>query len=124
MAEPGERGRFIARPVYLALGVMLAMLLFPKHIAYASIGIVAVGDPVAAYVGGKFGRRHIRRNKTLEGSMAGLVLSFILASLMVSPISALVGAPAAMLMELLDFPDDNLTMPIAAGAMMLLAAPL
>jgi len=122
MSRPEERGRFIVRPVYLAVGVILALLLFPMKIAYASIGIVAVGDPAAAYVGGKFGRSNIRHNKTLEGLIAGLVLSFLVASIIVYPLQAFVGAAGAMLMELLDVPDDNITMPIAAGALMLLVA--
>ena len=124
MSRPQETGCFIVRPVYLAVGVILALLLFPTKIAYASIGIVAVGDPVAAYVGEKFGRRHIRPSKTLEGSIAGLVLSFLLASIIVDPVAAFAGAAGAMLMELLDIPDDNLTMPIAAGALILLVTGL
>ena len=124
MSRPDETGRFIVRPIYLAVGVILALLLFPTKIAYASIGIVAVGDPVAAYVGEKFGRRHIRPNKTLEGSTAGLVLSFLLASVIVYPVAALAGAAGAMLVELLDIPDDNLTMPITAGALIMLVTGL
>ena len=122
MSRPAETGRFIVRPVYLAVGIILALLLFPTKIAYASIIIVATGDPVAAYVGGKFGHRHIRPNKTLEGLLAGLVASFLLASIIVSPLAAFAGAAGAMLTELLDVPDDNLTMPIAAGALIYLVS--
>ncbi|MGD0177209.1 MAG: hypothetical protein ABSC50_10335 [Candidatus Bathyarchaeia archaeon] len=121
MSRPNETTHFMIRPLYLAVGIILALFLFPKTIAYASIGIVAVGDPVAAYVGGKFGRRHITRKKTLEGSIAGLMASLLLASLIVSPFLAFVGSTSAMLMEVLDKPDDNLTMPITAGALMTLA---
>jgi dolichol kinase len=117
MSRPDETARFVVRPIYLAVGVILAMVLFPTKIAYASIAIVAVGDPVAAYVGGRLAHRHIRRNKTLEGLIAGFLASFLAASLIVSPIAALVGSIGAMVMELLDIPDDNLTMPIAAGAL-------
>jgi dolichol kinase len=117
MSRTDERTRFVVRPIYLAVGVILAMVLFPTRIAYASIAIVAVGDPVAAYVGGGFGRRHIRRKKTVEGLMAGFIASFLAASLIVYPFAALVGSIGAMAMELLDIPDDNLTMPIAAGAL-------
>jgi len=120
MSRPQETTHFVVRPVYLAVGIILALLLFPPKIADASIVIVAVGDPVAAYVGGKIGRRHIRSNKTVEGSIAGLVASFLLAAIIVYPLVALAGAAGAMLMELVDRPDDNLTMPIAAGALMLL----
>jgi dolichol kinase len=120
MSRPQETAHFIVRPIYLAVGIILSLLLFPVKIAAASIVIVAVGDPVAAYVGGKIGRRHIRSNKTVEGSIAGLVASFLLAALIVYPLVAFVGATGAMLMELIDQPDDNLTMPIAAGALMTL----
>jgi dolichol kinase len=121
MSRPEETVRFIIRPIYLAVGIILALVLFPSRIAYASICIVAVGDPVAAYVGGKVGRRPVRQKKTLEGSVAGFIASFLVAFIIVSPVVALVGSAGAMLMELLDIPDDNLTMPIAAGALMMLA---
>ena len=124
MSRPQETAHFVVRPVYLALGIILALLLFPAKIANTSIVIVAVGDPVAAYVGGKIGRRHIRSNKTVEGSIAGLVASFLLAAVIVYPLVAFAGAAGAMLMELVDRPDDNLTMPIAAGALMLLVTAL
>lgn len=117
MSRPDETAHFVLRPIYLAVGVILAMVLFPTKIAYASIAIVAVADPVAAYIGGRLGRRHIRRNKTLEGLIAGFIASFLVASLIVYPLAALVGSIGAMAMELLDTPDDNLTMPIAAGVL-------
>lgn len=120
MGRPDETAHFIVRPVYLAVGVILALVLFPTTIAYASICIVAVGDPVAAYVGGRIGRRHVRRKKTLEGLIAGFIASLLVACLIVYPTAAFVGSAGAILMELLDVPDDNLTMPIAAGALMML----
>jgi dolichol kinase len=121
MSRPEEKVGLIIRPIYLAVGIILTLVLFPTRIAYASIGVVAIGDPVAAYVGAKIGRRPVRQKKTLEGLMAGFIASSVLATLVVSPVLALVGSAGAMLMELLDIPDDNLTMPIAAGALMIVA---
>lgn len=72
-------------------------------------------------VGRRIGRTHATKRKTLEGFAAGLTVSFLVASLLISPIIALIGATGGMLMELLDVPDDNLTMPIFAGALMTLA---
>lgn len=118
MSRPEERTRFIIRPAYFAIGIILALVLYPSAIAYASICIVAVGDSVAAIVGERFGHRRIVRRKTVEGSAAGLAAAFLLASFFVSPYIALLGAVGAMVMELLDVPDDNLTMPIVAGALM------
>jgi dolichol kinase len=120
MSRPEETERFIVTPVYLAVGVILGLLLFPTNIAYASIGCVAVGDPVAAYVGDIFGRMRLRPHKTFEGSISGLLACFLVASIVVQPAVAFAGAVGAMVMELLDVPNDNLTMPIAAGGMMLL----
>jgi dolichol kinase len=118
MSRPQERTSFIIRPAYLAIGIILALILYPRAIAYASICIGAVGDPVAAIVGERFGHRRIVRRKTVEGFAAGLTAAFLLASFLVSPFIALPGAVGAMVMELLDVPDDNLTMPIVAGALM------
>jgi dolichol kinase len=124
MSRPEERTHFIMRPAYFAIGIILALILYPSAIAYASICIVAVGDSAAAIVGGRFGHRRIVRRKTVEGFAAGLTAAFLLASLFVSPLIALLGAIGGMIMELIDVPDDNLTMPIAAGALMLLATRL
>lgn len=121
MSGPEEAKRFIIRPIYLAVGIILTLVLFPNTIAYASICVVAVGDPVAAYVGGKIGRMRVGR-KTLEGFVSGLVASFLVTSLFVLPFTALLGSVGGMLMELFDIPDDNLTMPVAAGALMTFAA--
>ena len=120
LSRPEEKRSFIVRPMYLAVGIILTLLFYPNMIAYASICIGAIGDPVAALLGTKFGRRRIIKRKTLEGFIAGLSASFLVASLLVSPFLAFVGAVGGMFMELLDVPDDNLTMPIVAGASMLL----
>ena len=125
MSRPEERASFmIIRPAYFAIGIILALVLYPSMIAYASICIGVVGDSVAAIVGARIGRRRIVRRKTVEGFAAGLTAAFILASFLVSPFIALLGATGGMVMELLDVPDDNLTMPIVAGALMNLATRL
>jgi len=121
LSRPEERTSFIIRPAYLAIGIILALVLYPRTIAYASICVGAVGDPTAAMVGARFGHRRIVRRKTVEGFAAGLAAAFLLASFLVSPFIALVGAVGAMIMELVDVPDDNLTMPVVAGALMTLA---
>jgi phytol kinase len=121
MSRPEERTSFIIRPAYLAIGIILALILYPSTIAYASICVGAIGDSTAAIVGKRFGHRQIVKRKTVEGFVAGLAAAFLLASFLVSPLVALVGAVGAMIMELLSVPDDNLTMPVVAGALMTLA---
>lgn len=118
MSKDKESTGFVARPVYLTLGVILALFLFPKNIAYASIAIVAIGDPVAAYVGGKFGRKRIGR-KSLEGFMAGSLVAFLATLLVIAPIIGAVGSIAGMLVELAGVLDDNFTIPVGAGIAMI-----
>jgi dolichol kinase len=121
MRREDESPRLVVAPIYLAVGVVLSLLAFPKNIAYASITIVAVGDPVASYVGRKLGRIHVRQ-KTLEGFAGGLIVSFAAALLWVPPHLALAGSAAGMLLELLGLLDDNLTIPIGAGSAMLITS--
>ena len=122
LSRPEERSTFIVRPAYLAIGIILALIIYPTTIAYASIVIGALGDTFAAFAGRKFGHRQLSKRKTVEGFAAGFAASFLAAALLVSPLIALIGAVGAMLMELLDLPDDNLTMPLAAGALMTLVS--
>lgn len=123
MSRPDERNHFISRPVFLAAGTILVLLLFPRNIAYASIAIVAIGDPVAAYVGGQFGRRHIGR-ESWEGFVAGTCAAFALTLFLVSPIVGAIGSIAGMVLELTGILDDNLTIPLGSGAAMFLATTL
>ena len=67
---------------YYALGIFLALLLFPKEVAVLSILIMIWCDTMAALIGKKFGKRKIIGDKSLEGSLAfvitGILLVFIL----------------------------------------------
>jgi len=118
MCRGDESAGFVSRPIYLALGVILALLFFPKSIAYASIAIVGIGDPVAAYVGGKLGQRRIG-DKSLEGFTAGAIAAFLATLLVVAPIIGAVGSIAGMVIELAGILDDNFTMPVGAGIAMI-----
>lgn len=123
MSRPDERGRFITRPVFLAVGIILVLLVFPRNIAYASIVVGGIGDPVAACVGEEFGRRHVGR-KSLEGFAAGTSAAFATTLILVSPIVGAIGSIAGMILELTGILDDNLTIPLGSGTAMLLASTL
>ena len=119
MSRPEERSHFIAAPVFLAIGVISALILFPKAIAYSSIAIVAIGDPVAAYVGRRFGRGH--DGKTWAGFAAGTLAAFTPTLLLVSPFVGAIGSIAGMILELSGVLQDNLTIPLGSGVAMLAA---
>jgi dolichol kinase len=123
MSRHCEADHFIAAPIILAFGIILVLLFFPRNIAYASIAIVAVGDPIAAYVGRRFGRRFVGR-KTWEGFAAGTTAAFLPTLLVVQPIVGAVGSIAGMMLELSGIPDDNLTITLTSAMAMYLVTAL
>ena len=65
-------------------------------------------------------------NKTIEGTLAGLIVCLLSGSLIQLTLPLLVvysGAFAAMFIELLPLPiDDNLSVPLFAGTIMVIAS--
>lgn len=107
---------------YILTTSVVTIIFFPKTIAIAALVFIIVGDTAAALIGRKFGRLRYLGGKSLEGSAACLVASF-LASLLVPglPLAAgLIGAFTATVVEALSGSlDDNLTVPLASGLAML-----
>jgi len=109
---------------YLLAATLLAFLLFDRDVAVLALLFLAVGDPMAALVGERYGRARIIK-KSVEGSLAfvagaalvGWVL--IAGGLDISLWVVMSGAAVAALVELLSLPpDDNITVPLVAGAVM------
>lgn len=107
---------------YILTTSTITILFFPKTIAIAALVFIIIGDSAAALIGRKYGRHRYMGGKSLEGSAACLVSSF-LASLLVPglPVMAgLIGAFTATVAEACSGSlDDNLTVPLAAGLAML-----
>jgi dolichol kinase len=108
------------------IAVLLTIIAVPKLAALTAIYTLAIADPLAAFVGIRFGRRPIAENRTLEGSLSFFAASVAIAALVLAwgtPASALTIAAAstaiglaAALCELLPLRiDDNLTIPIFVG---------
>jgi dolichol kinase len=107
---------------WYALGIFLALLLFSRETAVASILIMIWSDSFAAIIGRNFGKHKIG-NKTLEGSFAfifiGMVIILIVPGLTVTK-PALICASSAVILtavfELLPLRvNDNLTLPLFFG---------
>jgi HAD superfamily phosphoserine phosphatase-like hydrolase len=116
-----EQYEFRAAPIFYALGILLTLLLFPRHAGNAAIVIFALGDSTASIFGRLFGRNTLAFNKgkTLEGSLIGFVFAFSAAVFFVNPFMAASGAAAAMLIESLPLPiNDNLVLPLVTGALL------
>lgn len=110
--------------IFYFVGVYIALLLFPKDIAMASIMVLALGDSVSHLYGLHFGRIKYPFSKTkfVEGTIAGLILGFIGAFVFLPWWEALLASSAAMIVEAIEIKigaeqvDDNLIVPFAAGA--------
>ena len=118
---------------WMCVTAALCALLFPAPIAAASLAMLMVGDGAAAVVGRRFGRtRYPFSEKSVEGSVAFFVTGLVAAipfgmaagtvgdgALSVPVLAA--GALTAAVVEALPVPvNDNLRVPLAAGAAMLL----
>jgi dolichol kinase len=118
-----EKATFMGS-TYFIFSTILTILLFPKSIAIASILILILSDTAAALVGKWIGKIKIF-GKTLEGSMAFLLTSLLIiwAYPNLNRFSGSLAALGATLIEVLPIKvSDNLTIPLAAGAIMFFAA--
>ncbi len=112
--------------IFAVIGSLLALQLFPRDIALASITILIFADPISHLIGKMFGKTKspLDKRKNIEGHIAGALISSLLAMFFVSPILAISGALIAMLFESLIIEiqkielDDNLIIPLTAGTVM------
>lgn len=103
---------------YFVAGALVCFLVFDADVAANAVLLQAVGDPVAAAVGSRWGR-HRWRGKSLEGSLAYMAAAVIAGGLLLPshlglgmPLLALAAVSAALL-EFLPLPvDDNLRVPV------------
>ena len=105
---------------YVFIGSFISVVIFPKEIAILALLFTAFGDTAAALYGRKFGRLKIW-DKTLEGSIVGLIACIIIALFFpqIPNIIKFSGAFAAMFIELLPIKiDDNLRIPLFSGIVM------
>lgn len=115
LASPRE-ARAIASSTWYGIGILAAFALFPRDTAVSSVLVLGLGDPAAASVGRRFGRRRF-----LGGTVAGTAAFFTVAAVVLlsshpAP-AALVAAVASALAERRSWPlDDNLGVPLACGA--------
>jgi len=106
---------------YFLFSTILAVLLFPKSIAIASLLILILSDTSAALVGKGIGRIPLF-GKTLEGSTAFFLSSLLIVWLYpnLNRFSGTLAALGGTLIELIPIRlNDNLSIPLVTGAIML-----
>lgn len=112
-----DQDRFILGPVTLAVGAMLALLIYPATAAALAIYALAFGDGIASLFGRAFGQTKIIAGKTLEGSLACFAAVWFITLLVTGRIEvALAIAAVATVLEALPIDDlDNAILPVGVG---------
>lgn len=114
-------------PIFLVLGSLFALILFPVTIAKGAITVLAVGDSISHLVGRYFGKTKVpfSKNKMLEGTVVAIVCSTLAALLFVDISKAFLASLLTISFESI-YPeklarhfDDNLIIPLLAGLIML-----
>ncbi len=110
---------FVLGPVTLALGSLMALILYPEPAAAVAIYALAFGDGFASLIGKIWGRRVVpfSGGKTFAGSSACL-LSVFLTTLAVSGSVrvAVIVSFATTLLEVIPSGDlDNMLIPVGTG---------
>jgi dolichol kinase len=125
IARPREYHTVNSSTWYLTALCLIAPV-FSQPAVSAGVLILAFADPAAAWVGKRYGKRKLHRQKSLVGSLAFVVVAFAVASafllgfypqftlgqrLGAAALAATAGAVAELFSERI---DDNFTVPIAA----------
>lgn len=123
-----EQPGFFLSDTYFVLAIFFLFVLLPDlNIPLAALLFLTFGDAASTLAGSRFGRVRIYRRKTLEGFLACLAVTTLLAWLLAGlPRHSLdfgigfAGAVTASLAELFDLPpDDNFSVPVLSALVML-----
>lgn len=106
----------LASSTWYAGGLVVALAFFPRAAAVSGILVLALADPVASYLGRRWGKIPF-----LGGSLEGTLL-FVITALVIlvprhAPGVAVLAALFAALAERITWPmDDNFTVPVTTAA--------
>lgn len=110
---------------FFASGCGLSLLLFPEELAVLSIIFLVFADPIASYVGIRYGTQKISHNKSLEGSLAAFITCFVCAlfyglhfqekSLNFIVFCILAGVVGSLSEMASEWIDDNFSIPVLSG---------
>ncbi|MBQ6598807.1 MAG: phosphatidate cytidylyltransferase, partial [Lentisphaeria bacterium] len=129
--KPGQWIVSGGAPVLAA--ALLVNLLFPAWIAAGALTVMLTGDIAAALIGRKFGRHKLVNGKSLEGTVSFIIVGYIalavvlviarrplLPDFAIGLAAVLAGGLAELFQKQLRL-DDNLSIPLSVGLVLLLA---
>jgi dolichol kinase len=115
----------LAGTTYLLTGALVITLLFNRGVVSLSLLFLAFADPIASFVGIKYGKDKIFGHKSVQGFVAAFVVCALLCYIyltynhvvdfifIVSLLAGLIGAMAELIP--LAKLDDNFTMPVISS---------
>jgi len=115
----------LAGTTYLLTGVILIASLFDRGVVAISLLFLAFADPIASYIGIKYGKDKIFGHKSVQGFMAAFFVCAIVCYIYLSSngvhqhllIASLLAGLVGALAELIPLwkLDDNFTMPVLSS---------
>ncbi len=116
----------LAGTSFLITGVTVVVAIFPHEIVSLTLLFLCFADPLASYVGIRFGKEKILGNKTIQGFLAAfvtcLICSYVYLSLLNFPpdrllIFSLLAGLLGSLAELIPIAkiDDNFSLPVVSA---------
>lgn len=106
-AGPG-RGAF-----YFVVATLGCLVLFDPFQAAIGVFVLALLDSVSTVAGRRLGRHRIFNGKSIEGFLVGALVTAGVLVVVLPPLTAIVAAIAAGVVELVSPVDDNLVIPPA-----------
>jgi phytol kinase len=103
--------------VYFLIATIICLAAFDFNIALAAILMTVFGDIAAAFIGKRYGKTLIFRNKTAQGAFAMFLTSLIVGFILLSNLYIIIAmALSATIVEtMVDELEDNLWVPLIAG---------
>lgn len=108
----------ISGAAFIVISSIICFAAFEYWVALLALFMTAFGDFFAALFGTAFGKIKLYKNKTLEGSLAGLLANLAVGFAILNQFPLLIvcmALSASLIEALTNKLDDNLTVPIFAG---------
>lgn len=117
---------------FMLIGVTIIVYFFPKPVTLLTLLLFSVADPMAAFIGTKFGKDKLVGSKSLQGTLAAFVVCFVLTLIyciglnlmmerliIVAVICGLIGAVSELVP--IGKLDDNFIFPVLCASLLTLA---
>ena len=121
--RPHEADIFILDPIFMVVGVFIAVFFYPLTAAACAIFQVSLADAGAAIVGIQWGHRKLpwSSQKTWEGTFVFFAIAFLGSLLFFDWQTALILAGTGTVLEQIPIKGiDNLTIPVGVGVVAML----